>query len=139
MAIAEINWNPTTRDLRQFGMIWLPAFLALLGVMTFYYAESPSAAVAPAALALAASVTGYLRPAAIRPVFVGLMGITFPIGWVVSHAIFLFVFYFVVTPIGLLMRLAGRDALERKLDRTASTYWQPYQQETSRARYLRQF
>ncbi|MCH7591561.1 MAG: hypothetical protein IH989_02115 [Planctomycetes bacterium] len=139
MAIAEINWNPTTRDLRQFGMIWLPAFLVLVGVIAFYYGESMSAAVAPAALALTAAVTGYLRPCAIRPVFVGLMGLTFPIGWVVSHAIFLFVFYFVVTPIGLLMRLAGRDALERKLDRTASTYWQPYQQETSRARYVRQF
>ncbi len=139
MAIAEINWNPTTRDLRQFGTIWLPAFLVLVGLIMFYYAESTSAAVALAALALTAGVTGYLRPGAIRPVFVGLMGVTFPIGWVVSHAIFLVVFYFVVTPIGLLMRLTGRDALERKLDRTASTYWQPHNQETSRARYLRQF
>ena len=139
MAIAEINWNPTTRDLKQFGMIWLPAFLMLVGAMTFYFAESTSAAVALGALALTAGVIGYLRPGAIRPIFVGMMGVTFPIGWVVSHAIFLFIFYFVVTPIGLLMRLAGRDALERKLDRTASTYWHPYQQETSRARYLRQF
>ncbi len=139
MAIAEINWKPTTRDLRQFGMIWLPAFLVLVGVMTFFYAESTSAAVALAGLALVAGVTGYLRPGAIRPVFVGLMCVTFPIGWVVSHAIFLVVFYFVVTPIGLLMRLTGRDALERKLDRTASTYWHPYQQETSPARYLRKF
>lgn len=139
MAIAEINWNPTTRDLRQFGMIWLPALLALVGVMTFHYAESVSTSVALAALALVTGVTAYLRPEAMRPIFLGMMGITFPIGWVVSHAIFLVVFYFVVTPIGLLMRLAGRDALERKLDHTASTYWQPYNQETSRTRYLRQF
>ena len=120
-------------------MIWLPAFLAVVGVMTLRYAESVSTAVVLAALALVTGVTAYLRPGAMRPIFLGMMGLTFPIGWVVSHAIFLAVFYLVVTPIGLLMRLAGRDALERKLDRNASTYWQPYNQETSRARYLRQF
>ena len=139
MAIAEINWNPSTRDLRQFGTIWLPAFLVLVAVLTFFYVESTVGAVAAAALAFAASVTGYLRPRAIRPVFIGLMGLTFPIGWVVSHAVFLVVFYLVVTPIGLAMRVAGRDPLERRIDRKAPTYWHPYKQETSRERYLRQF
>ena len=43
------------------------------------------------------------------------------------------------TPIGLAMRLVGRDPLRRRFDRQASTYWikRPEQDETGR--YFRQF
>ena len=27
----DINWNPSRRDLRQFGLVWLPLFAAVLG------------------------------------------------------------------------------------------------------------
>lgn len=139
MALAEVNWNPSTRDLKQFGTIWLPALLTLVGGAVSYYAQMTGLSVAIWAIALAAGVTGFLAPRMIRPVFVGMMCLTFPIGWVVSHVIFLTVFYLVVTPIGLLMKLAGRDAMERTLDPSADTYWHPYEQETNYARYLRQF
>jgi multisubunit Na+/H+ antiporter MnhG subunit len=34
-------------------------------------------------------------------------------------------FFLVITPVGLIFRLMGRDALHRKLDRQAATYWIP--------------
>lgn len=139
MALAEINWNPSTRDLKQFGTIWLPALLTLFGGMAYFYAQTPGVAVTFWAVAGLAAITGFVSPTAIRPAFVGIMCLTFPIGFVVSHAIFLSVFYLVVTPIGLLMRLAGRDAMQRTLDPSADTYWHPYTQETNQSRYLRQF
>ena len=27
----DINWNPSPRDLRQFGLLWLPLFAAVVG------------------------------------------------------------------------------------------------------------
>jgi carbamoyltransferase len=32
-------------------------------------------------------------------------------------------FYLILTPIGLVMRLAGKDYLEKQIDRSATTYW----------------
>lgn len=32
-------------------------------------------------------------------------------------------FFAVLTPVGLVMRMAGRDPLRRRLDREASSYW----------------
>ena len=33
------------------------------------------------------------------------------------------IFFLVVTPTGILMRLTGRDPLNRRFERSASTYW----------------
>ena len=44
------------------------------------------------------------------------------IGSVVSRIILGFVFFFVVTPIGLLMRAVGRDPMNRELDTSMSSY-----------------
>lgn len=46
-----------------------------------------------------------------------------PAGWVVSRVLLAAVFYGVITPIGLMLRLGGRDLLGLRLDRGASSYW----------------
>ena len=62
-----------------------------------------------------------------------------PIGWTVSHLLLAVIYYGVITPIGLLMRLFGRDPLQRRFDRSASTYWIQRKQSTDTDRYFRQF
>ena len=63
----------------------------------------------------------------------------YPIGWTVSHLALAVVYYLVVTPIGLLMRLFGRDPMRRKFDPSATTYWQPHESPDEPERYFRQF
>jgi hypothetical protein len=63
----------------------------------------------------------------------------FPIGWVVSHVMLALIYYGVMTPIGLVMRLLGRDPLKRKLDRSADTYWEPREPIANSKRYFQQF
>lgn len=43
----------------------------------------------------------------------------------IGPAVLAMVFYTTVTPIGILMRLQGRDPLRLRLDRDAATYWIP--------------
>jgi hypothetical protein len=45
------------------------------------------------------------------------------LGRVVSPIVLGLVFYGVFTPVALVMRLAGRDAMHRRWDRDAPTYW----------------
>ena len=61
------------------------------------------------------------------------------VGIVVSNVIVAAVFYLAVTPIGLLLRLIGKDPLERRFDRSATTYWKPAEKNVAPGRYFRQF
>jgi hypothetical protein len=49
------------------------------------------------------------------------------------------VYYLVITPTGLLMRLFGRDPLSRKFRRGAGSYWIRRQDDDSLDRYFRQY
>src|SRR5262249_39080951 len=85
------------------------------------------------------SLTGYLVPALRRPLFVGWMCAAYPIGWVVSHLVLMTIFYLVLTPIGMLMRLFGRDPMTRSFDRSAQSYWVAHNPGGDASRYFRQF
>ena len=74
-----------------------------------------------------------------RPMYLGWMYMVYPIGWVISHLLFGAIFYFVMTPIGALMRISGRDPLERRFESDEPTYWVPRQSRVDAARYFRQF
>lgn len=62
-----------------------------------------------------------------------------PIGWTVTHVVLAIVYYLVLTPIGLLMRIAGRDPMRRKIDPRAATYWIERKNPIDSRRYFRQF
>jgi hypothetical protein len=75
------------------------------------------------ALAATIGLVGLVMPRAIRPVFVASVVVTFPIGWVVSRLALAFLFYAVLTPIGLWFRLIGRDTLVLRHYPGRTTYW----------------
>ena len=137
MAMIDINWNPGRRELRQFAGLWLVFFGGIAVWMYFRDGAGPW----PTALAVLAAAVGFpglLVPALLRPVWVVWMAAAFPIGWTVSHLLLGAIFYLVVTPIGLLIRLFGHDPMTRKFDPEAMTYW--VEHETSEAsRYFRMY
>ena len=49
------------------------------------------------------------------------------------------VYFLVITPIGLAMRLAGRDLMSRRFDPGAESYWLPHKADKDAGRYFRQF
>lgn len=137
MALLEIRWHPSPRELRVFAALQMVFFgFVAAGV----HRRTGSVPLVAAVLGVSAvvGILGLAVPKAIRPVYVGWMAALYPLGWVVSHVLMLAVYYGVVTPVGLLMRLAGRDPMQRRLDRSASTYWSPRKTEPPAARYFRQ-
>ncbi len=133
-----INKNPSARELRTFARIWFPLFVAGAGAVLWWRLDSPAAGVAAwlAGGALAALVLASAEAA--RIVFVGLMTVTYPIGLVVSTIALGIMFYLVFTPIAVVMRLAGRDALRLRA-RADRSHWIPYQQDDDPERAFRQF
>ncbi|HPF37893.1 MAG TPA: hypothetical protein P5081_06960 [Phycisphaerae bacterium] len=147
MSLIKIDWNPPPRTLRSFGIICLVAF-PLLGLMAHFqvmaFAALPDSAKMTVALVLAGlgvlcGLLALAAPIALKPLFIGMSIIALPIGFVISNTLLILLYYLVVTPIALIFRLIGRDALHRRPDRDATTYWVPRTPPASLKRYFRQF
>jgi len=133
-----VNRDPGRRELTTFAIV-LPVAVALGGWLLLRRTGSSQAALAVwgvgGALALVYAAVARWR----RAIFVGISLATFPIGWVVSHVLLLVIFALVVTPTAMLLRVAGRDPLARRLDPTAATYWAPLTPTDDVRRSFRQF
>ena len=126
------------RSLRLFALIWFPAFLGMLGLMLWRKAGWLGAAVGLWAAALAVGVAGAVSPQSVRPVFLGTMRLTRPIGLMVSQAVLTLVYLLLFTPLGLTMRALGYDPMFRRFDREAPSYWRLRKASDDVGRYFRQ-
>ena len=133
----DIQWHPENRQLRQFAGIWFPAFCGLVGWVIGKKTGHWGAVEISWAVCGGLSVLGVFFPALIRPVFVGLILATFPIGWVFTHVLLGSIFFGIVTPIGLALRLTGHDPLTLKSPRK-NTLWIDSSGKNDLAAYLHQ-
>jgi hypothetical protein len=135
----ELNLNPSRKDLRIFAALQVPFFSLVSFLLSRNGKIDPDTAWWIIGSSAAAGIVGFVLPAAIRWIYVVWTAAVFPIGWVMSYVLLGGVFYLVVTPIGLIMRICGRDPMQRKFDSQAKTYWQPRTKVKSTDRYFRQF
>ena len=138
MGLIQINTAPSRRDLAIFGLIWV-VFFGIIGMIVLGHGGSTTAAYVIWGLAVGVPALGMLVPGFLRLVYVGMAYLAFPIGFVLSHVILALVYYGVMTPTGLLMRLFGYDPMHRRFDPGAETYWTKGDEEASVERYFRQF
>ena len=133
-----IPWNPDRKMLAEFSEAGMFA-LGMVAAPLAYFRGRPGLAIAFWCLAVLGRVVGLARPLWLRPVFLGLTLATWPIGWVVSKLALGLLYFLVFTPIALFFRMIGRDALQRKADPAAKTYWEPYRPDRGLDRYLRPY
>ncbi len=147
MSVLELDLHPDTERLRRFGWIALAGFgllaaLAWLEWAVFSFglggARGP-VSVGFAVLAVYAALASVLHPPANRPLWIGLVVLTFPIGFAFSYLILAVLFFGIITPAGLLLRLLGRDPLERRWDRDAASYWVAAREPRAKSAYFKQF
>jgi hypothetical protein len=135
MAVLRINTNPSHRQLRQFGLLCV----VLLPLIAWVWGGSGSIILATALIGAGLSLLGLLAPQCLRPVFVGLVLVTFPIGVVFGELILLMIFVGVFLPMALLFRIIGRDALQRRMSAESETFWVPRRAPASVRRYFQQY
>ena len=132
-----VDWDPSARKLRQFGAIATVVLLAAAALAHARGRAVPLQAV-PLAIGVVVGTLAIVRPHRLRLAYVLLAYAVYPIGWVVSHAILLVVFYGVITPLGMLARLARSDLLEIEPRARDRSYWHPRTRRRDKASYLRQ-
>lgn len=135
MSIVEVNWNPSSKQLRQFGVICLFA----LPMIAWFWGASTNFILVLAAIGMVIALASMFLPQLVKPLFLGLMLVTAPIGMIIGEFAMLLIYVLTIIPIGLIFRLTGRDALQGRLDRNAQTYWKNKKQPASAKHYYRQF
>lgn len=138
MALIEINLNPNKSELKWFGLLLL-AFFGLLGGI-IYWVNSESA-VPPIlwSVGLVVCIIYYsLKPLRL-PLYRAWMKLISPLGWLFSHFLFGIIYYLLLTPIGLILRIFRHDPLRRRRDENAKTYWVEHSTETDPSRYFKQY
>jgi hypothetical protein len=138
MTWSDISFAPPARTLRQFAGLWL-LFFAGLAVSRGLRDGLTSPVLGLVALALTVGLLGLWRPALVRPVYVAATVLTFPLGWVMSRLLLAALYYGVFTPLGLLFRLLGRDALRLRPCPQQASYWTAKPAPADVSRYFRQF
>jgi hypothetical protein len=134
----SIDWNPSRRRLRQFGVL----LVLFVGLIAFWQWRSGMAGVVAGSMVGVATILtaiGWFAPAVLRFVYVTWLIAVSPIGWVISHLVMAVIFYLVLTPIGFIMRVAGHDPMQRRFDPAAKTYWKRRPEQADSRRYFRQF
>jgi hypothetical protein len=142
--LVKMTWSPSERQLRQFGVCALVA-MPLLGWLVLGRSnpatwDSSQAAVFGmfSTLGLIGGALGWLHPKGLRLAFVAASLATIPVGMVVGELMLLIVYFGIFTPVAALFRLIGRDALQRRFDPAAPSYWTPKAQAVNAQQYFRQ-
>ncbi|UCG48054.1 MAG: hypothetical protein JSU94_21570 [Phycisphaerales bacterium] len=122
MLIDEIGDIKSTRgDLRKFGLT-MAAALAVIGGFLLWRQKGyyPYLFCVSILLLLA----GLLAPSALKPVQKIWMTLAVMMGWFMTRLILISLFYLVLTPTALLMRLLGKDMLDIRFQGDSrSSYW----------------
>jgi hypothetical protein len=107
-------------EVRKFGYLFAVVF-SIIALYSMYRGTSQWPwFLGAAAVFLLAGLVAY---PVLRPVYIGWMKFAFVLGWINTRILLGLMFFLVVTPIGLILRLTGKDLLDQKIDRSAKSYW----------------
>lgn len=144
----DLNLDPDEKTLWQFGFIAWAGFSAIAALVWFellifgggWLGEArETVAYSLVSLGAFSALLSLVFPKANKPIFVGLSIVAFPIGFVLSYVIMGTLFFLIITPIGLLVRLFAEDPMQRGFDAEAQSYWSDCRSERSSESYFKQF
>ncbi len=118
--------DPGKKDLRSFAWVVGGAFVVFWAVFAWVLPtllDKGGNYPLLAAIGVVLALVGTVAPMILKPLYYGWMSLAFTLGFVMTRVILTIFFFLVLTPVGLVMKLIGRDALERKLDPGAESYW----------------
>ena len=115
------NIQPTKKVLREFGLITGAILVVLFGLF-FPWLFEHNFPFWPWIVAGILWIWALVLPATLKGVYRAWMAIGHGLGWINSRIILGIMFYLIILPTGLIMRLVGKDPMARTLDKSQNTY-----------------
>lgn len=124
--IEEIkNIKSGKKELREFGIVICAALIIIAGVGLLRHKAWPPYLIITGIIF---GGLGVLAPFLLLPFQKIWMAFALIIGFFMSRIVLTILFYFVITPIGLLTKLFGKDILDQKIQKNKASYWIPREQ-----------
>ncbi|SRR5690349_3881294 len=114
------NQQPTMRDLRQFGLL-VGGVFAVIGLWPVVF-RSESPRLWATILGSLLIVLGAIAPQSLQQAHKGWMKVGHVLGSINTKIILGIIYYLLITPMGLVMRLMGKDPMHRALAQDTDTY-----------------
>jgi len=123
--------------LRKFGLTMAVCFAVITLIIFFRHKHSTTLT---SIIALFFLLFALSTPALLKYFYIAWMKLAFILSWFNTRLLLCLVFYFIFSPVGLIMRLLRIDVLERKFKSSCDSYWKPKESnQPLPADYERQF
>jgi uncharacterized membrane protein AbrB (regulator of aidB expression) len=120
--LAGLRCDP--KSLRNFGLL-IGAILALIGAWILWHKQNQGLGGSLILVGLLLFTFGAAAPKTLKSVYHVWMGAAIGMGWFVSRALLIFLFYSIVVPIGLLAKAVGKHFLDLPARGERETMWIP--------------
>lgn len=74
-------------------------------------------------LAAAFFILGLVLPSVLKYIYKAWMSLAVVMGFIMTRVIMVIIFYLIVTPLGLIASITGKQFLDMKIDKSAKSYW----------------
>ena len=141
----EINWKPDGAELRKFAISLMIGFPIIS--IVFFLVKWAKGGELPeprfffllGGIGAAVGLVSFLVPPIAKILYPVWYGLAACIGIVLANLLFTLLFYVLFGPLGLFMRLIGRDPLNLKFKRGTASYWVDAPPPRPATHYFRQY
>ena len=131
------NIKEEKTDLRKFGVS--VGIVILLISAALYFLDKDSF-IYFGIIGILLLLFGIILPNLLKPLNKVWMTLAIILGWFMSRVILFILYYVIITPIGFLLKLIGKDFLHLKIDKKSQSYWEIREKKiTEQIDYERQF
>ena len=109
------------KEVKKFGFI-LTAFLLIVGTVSYFKGHETRAFVLWGIDAVVLLLNVFYLPA-MKPIYVAAMKMAGVLGYINTKIILSVVYYLIFTPIGIFLKIMGKDLLDEKIDTNQVSYW----------------
>jgi len=134
------NLKTDEQTLKKFGVL----FFVVLGILSvIFYLRGRSYFIWTELAAVIFLILGLLVPQSLKGFYKVWMSFAFTLGAtlgvVVARIVLTLTFFGIITPLGLFLKVIGKDLLDEKVDRDRDTYWKEHLPIKDKNRYLKPF
>lgn len=114
------NIKSEKSDLRKFGITFGVILLVIAGFSLLKEKELFQIFLA---ISIILFLTAFIIPVILKPVYWIWMIFATILGWIMTRIILSLLFYIIITPIGLISRLFGKQFLKLRWEKSKESYW----------------
>ena len=130
------NLKTDKRTLKNFAILF---FVVLCLLSLLFYLRGRSYFIWTIFAAAIFIFLGLLAPKSLKWFYRIWMMLAFTLGSIMTRVILSLAFFVIMTPLGLFLKMIGKDLLDQRIDGSRDTYWKRHEVVKDKNRYLKPF